>query len=131
MANPILGNGWKFPLEFDSKGSIACSGYEDSIRESIILILSTSKGERVMRPDFGSGIHEYVFQVINTSSLALIKSSIQEALRTYEPRIEVTDISINTESVSNGVLKISVDYTVIQTNNQFNLVYPFYLFESS
>jgi phage baseplate assembly protein W len=131
MSNRILGKGWKFPLTLDSNGSIAISEYNDSIRDSVILILSTKKGERVMNPDFGCGIHDYVFEIVNITTISRIKASIQDALRIYEPRIIITNITVSTADIKNGRLLISIDYEVIRTNNQFNIVYPFYLTEGS
>lgn len=105
------------------------SEYEKDIKESIWIILSTVKGERVMRPDFGCGIHEYVFSVMNMASLTLIENSVKEALTLWEPRVQVTKVAVSTEGMSEGKLLIEVEYRVRTTNNRFNLVYPFYLSE--
>ena len=137
MANEILGKGWKFPIalvpnESERTGyTIADADGEESIRDAIRLILSTAKGERVMRPDFGCGIHDHVFEVVNTTTVSLIKSGIADALRDFEPRIEVTSISVGLNRLAQGILEIRLDYRVIQTNNQFNLVYPFFLTEAT
>lgn len=126
----FLGIGWKFPV-MTSKDTLQMesSKYEEDIKESILIILSTAKGERVMRPEFGCGIHDYVFSVINITTIADIKSSIFEALTLWEPRIEVKDVNVNTEQISTGKLVITIEYVVRATNNRFNLVYPFYLTE--
>jgi phage baseplate assembly protein W len=131
MPNNILGKGWKFPLTLDTNGTLAVSEYNDNIRESILLIISTKKGERLMNPDFGCGIHDYVFEIVNITTISMIKASIKDALRIYEPRILIVDISVNTDEIKNGKLLISINYEVIRTNNQFNVVYPFYLTEGS
>jgi phage baseplate assembly protein W len=131
MTNEILGKGWTFPFGTDPNGGIVLSEYEENIKESILLILSTAKGERVMRPDFGCGIHDYVFEVVNTTTTALMKSSIKDALLKFEPRITVQDVSTDADRIKNGLLLINIQYTVISTNNQSNLVYPFYLTEGS
>jgi len=107
------------------------SEYEEDIRESIWIILSTSKGERVMRPDFGCGINDFVFASIDSSTLALIESTVREALILWEPRIEVINIKVSTDMIKEGKLIINMDYVVRRTNNQFNLVYPFYLTEGA
>lgn len=129
MAREFLGRGWKFPVGVDPKGRIDMSEYEQDIREAIWLILSTAKGERVMRPDFGCGIHDFVFASVNTSNIGLMESSVREALTIWEPRIELKDVSVSTERASEGQLLVSIDYRVRSTNNEFNLVYPFYLTE--
>ena len=129
MAREFLGKGWKFPVKVDSKGEIDMSEREQDIKEAIWVILSTSKGERVMKPDFGCGIHDFVFAAINTANIGLIESSVREALTIWEPRIILKDVSVSTEKVDEGQLLISIDYEVRATNNEFNLVYPFYLTE--
>ena len=105
------------------------SEYEEDISEAIWIIIATSKGERVMRPDFGSGIYEFVFAPINTSTIGLVENSIREALILYEPRIELLGVEVSAEKADEGKLLISVDYRVRSTNNEFNLVYPYYLTE--
>lgn len=132
MLNPksYLGRGWSFPVRLHEKeGTIRLSEYEEDIRESIRIILSTSKGERVMRPDFGCGIHDLVFAVINTTTLAQIETNVRDALVTFEPRIDVTKVSAESGGGVDGHLDISIDYEIRGTNNQFNLVYPFYIKE--
>jgi len=131
MAKEFLGRGWKFPVSVNSEGKITMSEYEEDIRESIWIILSTSKGERVMRPDFGCGINDFVFASIDSSTLALIESTVREALILWEPRIEVINIKVSTDMIKEGKLIINMDYVVRRTNNQFNLVYPFYLTEGA
>lgn len=129
MAKDFLGVGWKFPVNIDPRGNIQMSEYEQDIKEAIWIILATSKGERVMRPDFGSGIYDYVFAPINTATVGLIENSVREALTLYEPRIELLNVEISTEEADEGKLLIGIDYRVRDTNNEFNLVYPFYLTE--
>ena len=75
------------------------------------------------------GIHDFVFASINTSNIGLIESSVREALITWEPRIELMDVSVSTEMADQGQLMISIDYRVRSTKNRFNLVYPFYVTE--
>ncbi len=129
MAKEFLGVGWKFPVYIDIQGHMELSEHEQDIRESILIILGTAKGERVMRPDFGCGIHDYVFAYINTATLSQIENSVREALIKWEPRIELINVQGSTERINEGQLLILVDYRVRASNNQFNLVYPFYLKE--
>ena len=128
-AEKFLGTGWSFPIQVDGEGRVSMSQYERDIKEAIWIILSTAKGERVMRPEFGCGIHDFVFTVINTSTITLIENSVQEALTVWEPRIELIGAAVSTEKVDEGKLIVSIDYRVRTTNNRFNLVYPFYLSE--
>lgn len=129
-ARAFLGRGWSFPVRVhDKEGTIRLSEYERDIRESMWIILSTSKGERVMRPDFGCGIHDLVFEVINTTTLTEIEEHVRAALRLYEARIDVTQVKAQSDPGLAGRLEISIDYAVRGTNNQLNFVYPFYIKE--
>lgn len=125
-----LGRGWSFPVRLQGReGAIRFSQYDEDVRESIRIILSTSKGERVMRPDFGCGIHELVFQVINTTTMTDIEDSVREALAAFEPRIDVLNVSTSSDPGLEGKLSVSIDYVIRGTNNQLNVVYPFYIKE--
>jgi phage baseplate assembly protein W len=125
-----LGRGWSFPVRLHEKeGTIRFSEYEQDVREAIWIILSTSKGERVMRPDFGCGIHDLVFEVVNTTTLTDIETNVRDALATFEPRIDVMQVRALSDAGIDGQLRISIDYVIRGTNNQLNLVYPFYIKE--
>ena len=127
----FLGVGWKFPLQVTPGGTIAQARYEQRIEESIYLILSTAKGERVMLPDFGCGIHELVFASNNTTTIALVVQKVREALVAFEPRIDVLDISAESAPDQLNLLLIRINYRVRANNARGNLVYPFYIRESA
>ncbi len=127
MSKKFLGRGWKFPVEIREKQGIVEAEYEDSIHQAIRIILSTAKGERVMRPDFGCGIHDLVFAINNASTIGMAKSEVEESLRQWEPRIEVLDVEAAASGTYGEKLHINVSYRVRTTDNRFNLVYPFYL----
>ena len=129
MAKEFLGVGWTYPVGTKMNGDIAMSQFEDDIREAIPIILGTAKGERVMRPDFGCGIHDLVFSPINTATITLVENSVREALTVYEPRIELIKVEALSDRAEEGKLLVNIDYRVRSTNSRFNLVYPFYLKE--
>lgn len=129
MAKDFLGKGWKFPVQVDDMGRIALSEYEEDIQEAIRIILLTSLGERVMRPEFGAGLHDYVFETMSATNLGNIQTAIQDGLIEWEPRIEVLAVNVEPDPGEIGKLLIDIDYRVRATNTQFNLVFPFYLEE--
>ncbi len=129
MTKDFLGAGWKYPVKVDIDRKIALSKYEDDIRESIRIILGTAKGERVMRPDFGCGIHELVFAPINATTITQVENNVREALVKYEPRIDILRVEASSERSDEGKLLVSIDYVVRTTNTRFNMVYPFYMKE--
>jgi phage baseplate assembly protein W len=125
----FLGRGWKFPFRLDSNGKIMLSSGEDDVLESIRIILSTSKGERVMQPDFGCGIHDLVFSSMSTTTIGMIEESVRDALVFYEPRIDVLKVVARSDEARDGLIEINIEYRVRATNNEYNMVYPFYLKE--
>ena len=129
MARDFLGIGWKFPLQVTPAGRIAQSRYEQRIEESIYLILSTSKGERVMLPDFGCGIHDLVFAPNSAATISSTVQSVRTALTKYEPRIDVLDI--NAEAQGENLLLIRISYRIRANNAIGNMVYPFYVREAA
>ena len=88
----FLGAGWRFPLQVTPGGRIAMARYEQRIEESIVLILSTARGERVMLPEFGCGIHDIVFAPNDARTVALVAHEVRRALVTYESRIDLLDV---------------------------------------
>ena len=127
MGEEFLGTGWKFPVQFDKSGAVALSRYEEDIREAIWVILSTAPGERVMLPEFGCGIYDFVFAPNNTRTAGLVRFHVEDALTRWEPRIELQEVQVGTDPADPAVLLINIDYKVRTTDSRFNLVYPFYL----
>lgn len=127
----FLGRGWKFPVAVDASGRIAFSEYEDDVREAIRIILMTSKGERVMQPDFGAGLYDFVFASMTSTNLGRIQRAVEDALVKWEPRVQVTAVNVEPDQGELGKLLINIDYRVRATNTRFNLVFPFYLKEQT
>jgi phage baseplate assembly protein W len=126
----FLGRGWSMPVELDPRtGLVARVEYEDDIRQSILLVLETSPGERVMRPNFGCGIHDLVFTDVDTTVIQRIRSTVGEALRRCEARIDVLNITVDEAATSEGKLIVEIEYRVRKTNQVGNLVFPFYFRE--
>ncbi len=123
----IMGTGWSFPLRINGRGGLSLSQHENDIEESIRIILGTAKGERRMRPDFGCDIHDLIFAPNNVTTWGLAAHDVEDALGWWEPRIEVTDIDIQPDTADPGRLSITISYRVKSTNDERNLVYPFYL----
>ena len=127
MANSdFLGTGFKFPFSMD-QGKLLLSEAEDSIRESILLILRTVAGERIMRPDFGGGIGELVFSENNPNTARMLTDVIERNLINLEPRIRVEDVRVTSDGEERNKLNINIEYKVIGRNNRENLVFPYYL----
>lgn len=127
----FLGRGWSFPVRLDAAtGAIASAEFEQDVREAILIILETSPGERVMRPGFGCGIHDLVFESPDMAMVTRIESTVREALTRFEARIELLRVFVDISNALNGQLLIDLDYRLRNTNQTGNLVYPFYFRES-
>jgi phage baseplate assembly protein W len=131
MPQVFLGVGWGFPVKPDDKtGALERAEYEESVRQSIWIILGTAKGERMMRPGFGCGIYDLVFEVNSDATAGRVAQAVREALVQFEPRIDLLDVQVRPAN-EGEVLFIGIDYRVRATNSAFNLVYPFYLEQSA
>jgi hypothetical protein len=122
----FLGRGWRFPVGVDSRGGMAMTEGVEDIERAMRVILETAPGERVMRPEFGCGLHEVVFAPNSPSTAGLIDYHVREALGRWEPRVEVLEVTVAPDERRSAVLLITVRYRVRATNDERNLVYPFY-----
>ena len=123
----IIGSGLAFPLQVDRRGGIALARDETDIEQAIELILGTAPGERPMRPEFGCGVHDFVFDSIDASTIGKMENAIRDALDHWEPRVVVETVEFDLSDVDEGRLMIDIGYRVRVTNTIRNLVYPFYV----
>ena len=123
----IIGSGLAFPLQVDRRGGIALARDETDIEQAIELILGTAPGERPMRPEFGCGVHDFVFDSIDASTIGKMENAIRDALDHWEPRIVVETVEFDLSDVDEGRLMIDIGYRIRVTNTIRNLVYPFYV----
>ncbi|KEO83294.1 GPW/gp25 family protein [Tumebacillus flagellatus] len=132
MDKNFLGRGWKFPVTVDpATGRILMSEAEEDIAEAIRVIIWTAKGERVMRPNFGCGIHQFVFERTDPTTVSLMEESVKAAIMQWEPRVHQVTAKVTPDPGSDGRLLIQVSYVVRSTNNLYNQVYPFYIHEGT
>lgn len=122
----FLGRGWAFPLATQA-GKIALSANEVNIQESILIILQTPKGQRLMRPDFGCELDQLVFAPNNAATISLAKYYVTQSIDAWEPRVELQNVEVTISNAEPNKLLIAIDYIVRETNVPVNLVYPFYL----
>jgi len=128
----FLGTGWSFPPEFrrDSRSVVMCSDEAD-IRQSLMLLVSTAPGERILRPSYGCDLQSMVFERLTEATRTRISALVHRAILLFEPRVTVHEVAVHFVSHETGMIHIVVDYTIIQTNTRSNIVYPFYLKEGT
>jgi phage baseplate assembly protein W len=123
----LLGTGLAFPLSVDRSGGIALATGETDVDQAIEIILSTAPGERPMRPEFGCGVHDFVFDTIDAATVGRLENEIRRALDRWEPRIVIEEVDFDLGQVGEGQLLIHIGYRLRATNHKRNLVYPFYV----
>lgn len=127
----FLGTGWSFPPEFSIRAGVRMVSAEEDIRQSLHIVLGTAPGERVMRPAFGAGVKQHVFDNIDETTVTILKDVIERAILFFEPRVVVDAITADAALALDGRLDFRIDYTVISTNTRHNIVYPYYCLEGS
>ena len=126
MSEEFIGAGWAFPVRTDATGRVALVVHEREIEESIRLILGTAFGERPMRPDYGCAIHDYLFAGVDTEIAGRMALAVRSSLLRWEPRIDVLDVQVGFDDEDAARVFIDIRYTVGDTNDPRNLVFPFY-----
>jgi hypothetical protein len=125
----FLGQGWAFPVRVSARGGLEWSSAGRSIEESIWIILSTPRRSRIMEPEFGCGLHDYVFAPNNANTRAVIAAEVRDALIRWEPRIDVLAVRAEPQIDAASTLLIEVDYRIRANNAARNIVYPFFINE--
>lgn len=127
----FIGKGWRFPIKVNGRGGIDSSEGPDRIRDAIWLVLNTGLGERVMRPAFGAGVQDFVFQTNTPATRTLLAQAVRHALAQWEPRIEVEAVRVEPVAGEESQVLASIEYRIRATNELFNMVFPFYLSEGA
>lgn len=128
----FLGKGWSFPPSFSQNGrDVQRVSEHHDIEQSLFILLSTAQNERIMREDFGCDLQRFMFEEVSQSLVNSLTALITDAVLYYETRIVLNNVLVDESDKVEGLLTITIDYTVRSTNSRFNLVYPFYLNEAS
>ena len=102
-------------------GDIALKKDAEAIKQSIMNILLTSRGERPFNPEFGGNLRAYLFENFDVVTQAAMESVIVNSLRNYEPRVRVDNIVISDLSYRNA-LNISIDFTILSPEERREVV---------
>lgn len=125
--NSFLGKGWSFPPEFERGNEVThLVSDEEDIRQSLIILLSTSRGERFNR-QYGCNLNDFLHEEINPTTLQLMEEQIQRCVLLFEPRIELINVKFDTSHEEEGIILIDLEYRIRKMNVVSNLVYPYYL----
>lgn len=123
---PFVGRGLGFPLRTDATGSIALVDAAVELQEAIGVIVATVPGERPMRPEFGCRLHLHAFSPIDRTTVSTIAFEVERAVTRWEPRVEVDRVDVYADDDVEGLLYVALTYRVRASNDERNLVFPFY-----
>lgn len=122
-----LGSGLKFPLQVNkATGRIVMADAEQSVKESVYMILMTQKGERFTRRNFGSRLLSYTFMDTSITRIHMMAREIEQTILSQEPRIFDVDVTVKPE-LDKGCLIVNIDYTIAANHTKDSLVFPFYI----
>lgn len=122
----FLGTGWAFPPAF-TRGpqSVVMVSDNEDIHQSLEILLTTSIGERFLRPTYGCDLRRYLFEPLDEGLVAYIRDLVNNAILYHEPRIRLTNLTLTTQA-NEGMLLIELEYVIRSTNSRQNFVFPFY-----
>lgn len=111
--NDFLGIGWKFPPTFNhhSNSVEMASGLQD-VRESLIILMRTRIGERIVEDRYGCDLTPLAFQQLDLNLETFMVNNIKQTIIEHEPRVEVLSVQLTTPSDGEGAIEINVSYAV-------------------
>jgi len=127
MDSQFVGKGWRFPILVDLMGGLSYVSGDENVEQSLKILLLTGLGQRVMRSGFGSKAPSLVFAPGSLQYLGLLETTIREAVRDWEPRIDLDEVRAEPDLDDETRVTVHIGYRVRQTNTRGNLVFPFYL----
>lgn len=128
----FLGQGWGFPPSFDPETkSLALVHDAEDIRQSLYILFHTEPGERIMHPEYGCALRQFLFADLNHSTLTQLQDVVNRAILRFEPRILAGPVQVDTTQLNDGILLLEVSYTIRSVNSRHNVVFPFYLREAT
>ena len=146
----FIGSGWRFPIKVNARGRLEWSNGPSRVEDAIWIIIKTALGERLMRPTFGAGVDDFVFQSNSEINRVQLATVIKDALLQWEPRIDLDDVRVESgwqatdsrldeldspqamkdrSTALDSQVNVTIEYRLRTTNEIFNVVFPFYLQE--
>nr|WP_042177852.1 GPW/gp25 family protein [Kibdelosporangium sp. MJ126-NF4]CEL12810.1 hypothetical protein [Kibdelosporangium sp. MJ126-NF4]CTQ98496.1 hypothetical protein [Kibdelosporangium sp. MJ126-NF4] len=124
MAQPIAAI--NHPLEVTASGDFAIAAEARRLEQSIRLILATYPGERPMRPDFGSRLRDFLFELCTSDNAAALAVEVRRAVAKWEPRVDLTEVRVIPDRAVPGLVHLDVEYRVVATGDVHEFAIPFH-----
>ncbi|NQY34216.1 MAG: GPW/gp25 family protein [Alteromonadaceae bacterium] len=130
--NNFLGLGWNFPPKFNEHGkTLTMISNEEEIYQSLVLLLQTVKGQRLMRSNFHCDLQPFVFHNVDNYLINQVKNTVSKAILLHEARIELDHVDVEADSEEPGMVNVKIEYRIRANNSRQNIVFPFYLKEGT
>ncbi|MGD0939019.1 MAG: GPW/gp25 family protein [Terracidiphilus sp.] len=107
--------GWPF-LPVPQAGQLVFPALEQSVRDSIRVILMTSPGEQLMRPRYGAGLENFLDEGNTVALRSQIQTTIMQSLQNYENRITVDAVDVDPVTNAPGQVQVQIHYRLLRTN---------------
>lgn len=118
--------GWKFPPTFNKYSkSVETVSDKDSIRESLYVLLTTTRGERLMVLDYGCDINTLAFKNLDLNLTTFIQNNIKTSIIKWEPRVDVSNVTVTQLEGGEGVIEIKIEYKIKRTNEKDSLIFTY------
>lgn len=117
--------GWAFPLALDARGRITTVRGARAVEQAILMLLLTRRGERVMRPEYGCRIHDLAFAPGDATTLGLAAFHVDEAIRTWEPRVDVLHVEARLDDAHPERIVVDVRYRLRSDGTRHAITFPF------
>jgi uncharacterized protein len=120
-----LRTGWAFPpLPDPLDHRLPWKSGASLVRQSIVLILDTEPGERVMRPEFGCGLRRFLMEPNTPATRAAIAREVDAALRSFEDRIELQTVEV-TPTEDPATVLVTIAYVHVRDRSASRIELPF------
>ena len=113
-----MSRGIAFPPRIDSDGRVAWSSGAQNVRESIQIILQTRLDERIMRPSFGGGLDEFLYEPNTVGTRRQIEERTRRVLARWEPRADVETVTADAAPDDPDAVVLAITYTVRDTGRR-------------
>lgn len=118
--------GWAFPVGVNPHtGKIEMTEPKEDIRQSIRILLSTTRGERLLHPDYGCNLTQFMFEPLNYELVQRIKQEVYTSITKWERRIQNLEINLFQDTAEESRIVIGISYTISQLQEQDEIYYAY------
>lgn len=118
--------GWNFPVEVDPiSGKIKTTDIKEDIKQSILILLGTSPGERLFHKGYGCNLKRFLFEPVTFELIRGIRDEILQTVTYWEKRITAVEVDIENSVDDDSVLVFIINYRIKQTMERDSAVFTY------